>query len=132
MKPIINLMLGTACNRNCSYCMQPRQGSNGKVDIDSFLDKLIPYLKAHYPNGLQTIEYWGGEPLLYFEYIKKIQAAFKQMEIQKNAYLQNLPRLQSRIENEKSKGQPYGDLPALRQKVQVQGFILIEIRSYLC
>lgn len=89
MKPIINLMLGTACNRNCSYCMQPRQGSNGKVDIDSFLDKLIPYLKAHYPNGLQTIEYWGGEPLLYFEYIKKIQAALQQEKI----YIDRRPRI---------------------------------------
>ena len=74
-------MLGTACNRNCSYCMQPRQGSNGKVDIDSFLEKLIPYLKAHYPNGLQTVEYWGGEPLLYLEYIKKIQSALLKNKI---------------------------------------------------
>ena len=75
IKPIINLMLGTACNRSCEYCMQPRQGSNGKVDIQEFLNKLIPYIKAHYPNGLKTIEYWGGEPLLYFDYIKEIQFA---------------------------------------------------------
>lgn len=89
IKPILNLMLGTACNRSCEYCMQPRQGSNGKVDIQEFLSKLIIYIKAHYPNGLKTIEYWGGEPLLYFEYIKEIQSALSSNDI----ILERQPRI---------------------------------------
>ena len=89
IKPVLNLMLGTACNKKCSYCMQPRHGSNGKIDINLFIDKLLSYLKAHHPNGLQTIEYWGGEPLLYFEYIKAIQEAI----VQAGIHLNRVPRI---------------------------------------
>lgn len=86
IKPVLNLMLGTACNKHCSYCMQPRHGSNGKVDINQFIDKLFAYMKAHHPNGFYTIEYWGGEPLLYFDYIEAVQEAFCQ-------YLDRAPRI---------------------------------------
>ena len=82
-------MLGTACNKHCSYCMQPRQGSNGKVDIDSFTNKLISYLKAHHPQGITTIEYWGGEPLLYFDYIKQIQFSLEANKVP----IERMPRI---------------------------------------
>lgn len=78
IEPALNLMLGTACNKRCSYCMQPRHGSNGKVDVDEFLAKFFIYTKAHHPSGYKYVEYWGGEPLLYFEYIKTIQAFLKE------------------------------------------------------
>lgn len=89
IKPVLNLMLGTACNKHCSYCMQPRHGSNGKIDIDQFIEKLISYLKVHCPNGLYTIEYWGGEPLLYFDYIKSIQEAL----VSNSIYIERKPRI---------------------------------------
>lgn len=81
VKPVINLLLGTACNKHCSYCMQPRHGSNGKIDINFFIKEFISYIKAHYPNGIKTIEYWGGEPLLYLDYIKAIQYAITKYDI---------------------------------------------------
>lgn len=75
IKPVLNVMLGTACNKHCAYCMQPRHGNNKKADVDQFLEKFIPYLKAHYPQGLYSIEYWGGEPLLYLNALEKIHKA---------------------------------------------------------
>lgn len=89
IKPVLNLMLGTACNKKCAYCMQPRHGSNGKIDINLFINKLLSYIMAHHPNGLQTIEYWGGEPLLYLEYIKAIQNAI----VDANICLNRNPRI---------------------------------------
>ena len=67
--------------------MQPRHGSNGKVDVDEFLAKFFVYTKAHHPSGYKYVEYWGGEPLLYFEYIKAIQAFLKEHNFFANGVL---------------------------------------------
>lgn len=81
IEPALNLMLGTACNKHCSYCMQPKHGSNGKVDINEFLAKFFIYTKAHHPNGYKYVEYWGGEPLLYFDAIKSIHLFLKEHKL---------------------------------------------------
>lgn len=62
-------MLGTACDRHCSYCLQSSNKSvaNKKADIDYFCNRFIEILPEKY-----SLAYWGGEPMIYFEKIKKI------------------------------------------------------------
>lgn len=64
---IIKFFLGNACNFRCAYC---RQNTHEKIkqhdqsDIDKVVDTI------HYVadvNGPLTIEFWGGEPLLYID-----------------------------------------------------------------
>ena len=71
---IINIMLGTACNWSCPYCLQSKQpGFDKKKDVDSFCDRLLEYLNKNNINKLRRICYWGGEPLLYKNYVYTIE-----------------------------------------------------------
>lgn len=62
-------MLGTACDRHCSYCLQSSNKSvaNKKADLDYFCNRFVEILPEKY-----SLAYWGGEPMIYFEKIKKI------------------------------------------------------------
>ena len=68
------LMLGNSCNMNCRYCLQhpliTRQLTNEiNPEIYDFLEECAEELgekqKLH-------IQFYGGEPLLYFETIKEV------------------------------------------------------------
>ena len=61
MIQIIKIRLGGGCNQNCSFC------HSSKDDKYSFNPKLIPFIKY---NHYDKINYGGGEPLLYWNYIK--------------------------------------------------------------
>ena len=70
----INIMLGTACNWSCSYCLQNKQtGFDKKKDPAEFSERLVDYLKSNNINNLNRICYWGGEPLLYTDYVYTIE-----------------------------------------------------------
>lgn len=56
------LKLGGECNFNCKHC-------HSKKITYRFNPDIIPYLKN---NGFYRITYSGGEPLMYFDLIKKI------------------------------------------------------------
>ena len=76
--PEINFMIGSACNWHCSYCLQGKEvGFDRKVDIDEFIDKFKRYLSDRNITQFTRVQYWGGEPLLYLETIKKLHEAFK-------------------------------------------------------
>ena len=58
---IIKIRLGGACNQNCSFC------HSNKSDNYIFNPKLIPFIKY---NHFNKINYGGGEPLMYWKYMK--------------------------------------------------------------
>lgn len=65
----LRILLGNACNFRCSYCGQKHDPlkhiSKGKLlEFLSILDRTISYEK------LQLVQFWGGEPLLYWDAIK--------------------------------------------------------------
>lgn len=65
-------MLGTACNWKCRYCLQIKEaGFNQKLE-DSFCENLQDFIIK---NNLKIdrIDFWGGEPCLFFKQIKKIK-----------------------------------------------------------
>ncbi len=68
----LKIQLGLGCNYSCSYCNQSSEATLGSVtktaDAESFLQNLDDWLV----DSPERIEFWGGEPLLYFAKLKKL------------------------------------------------------------
>lgn len=72
----LKIQLGLSCNYSCDYCSQKfveRAQETNKKDIDAFLEKLN-VLKFDEDTGLR-IEFWGGEPLVYWKTLKPLAEA---------------------------------------------------------
>lgn len=69
----IKIQLGLGCNYSCSYCLQSlevhKAAATSTRDADIFLQNLDRWLD---PSNLEKIEFWGGEPLLYWNKIEKL------------------------------------------------------------
>lgn len=63
------LLLGNNCNANCKYCMQ----TNNKHKFTNiyFKNETLDYVIKHL-DRYNRIVFWGGEPLLYWDEIKRI------------------------------------------------------------
>jgi uncharacterized protein len=74
---IIKIQLGLSCNYSCDYCSQKfveRPPETNKKDIDAFMAKL-DVLNPTEEAGLK-IEFWGGEPFVYWKTLKPLAEAF--------------------------------------------------------
>lgn len=73
----LKIVLGHACNSRCKYCLQrnhtPSDTPSNK-QYESFKKELEIVLKE---NDFKTITFYGGEPLLYWSYVKDIVDSFK-------------------------------------------------------
>jgi len=69
---VLKIQLGMRCNYSCSYCNQAAELDVGTVtrtaDADDFLVQLDGWLQG----APRRIEFWGGEPLLYFAKLKRL------------------------------------------------------------
>jgi uncharacterized protein len=73
---ILKIQLGLSCNYSCDYCSQKfveRPPETSKKDIDDFINKLN-VLEFDEKDGLK-IEFWGGEPLVYWKTLKPLAEA---------------------------------------------------------
>jgi len=73
---LLKIQLGLSCNYSCDYCSQKfveRATETNKKDIDAFLEKL-DVLEFDEQTGLK-IEFWGGEPLVYWKTLKPLAEA---------------------------------------------------------
>lgn len=73
---VLKIQLGLSCNYTCDYCSQKfveRAPETSKKDIDNFLKKL-DVLEFNEQTGLK-IEFWGGEPLVYWKTLKPLAEA---------------------------------------------------------
>ena len=73
---ILKIQLGLSCNYSCDYCSQKfveRPPETSKKDIDAFINKLN-VLEFDEKDGLK-IEFWGGEPLVYWKTLKPLAEA---------------------------------------------------------
>lgn len=68
------LEVTTACNFRCRYCQQPRiLGKKQKLMTDEVAYKSINFLYEHSKDATDvSVTFYGGEPLLNFELIKKV------------------------------------------------------------
>jgi uncharacterized protein len=64
----ITLILTYACNQDCSYCYQVRD--NLKMEFAT-AQKAIDYF-SKYMNAKSVINFYGGEPLLEFDLMKRV------------------------------------------------------------
>lgn len=73
----LKIQLGMSCNYSCSYCNQASEAGESVVsrtaDADDFLASLDDWLQA----APERIEFWGGEPLLYFAKLKRLVSALR-------------------------------------------------------
>ncbi len=69
------LILTERCNLACSYCYAG-QGAYGKGSLnripDRQIDSILEYLEATFPNGIENLQFFGGEPLLETRAIRSI------------------------------------------------------------
>ena len=71
------LMLGSACNFSCRHCIQTPQIDNFAVKLSDKCEEYLLFLSGLKPKGKRVrIQFWGGEPLLYFDFIKKFVEKF--------------------------------------------------------
>jgi uncharacterized protein len=71
--------MGLSCNYSCDYCSQKfvdRPKETSKKDIDNFME-LFNQLEFNEQTGLK-IEFWGGEPFVYWKTMKPLAEAIRE------------------------------------------------------
>ena len=72
----LKISMGLQCNYECTYCNQrfvPRAESTNLHDITPFMSTLDEWLKE----PPDVIEFWGGEPLVYWKTLKPLAEALR-------------------------------------------------------
>src|SRR3954471_10435285 len=73
----LKIQLGLRCNYSCSYCNQSSSIAEATIsrtaDADEFLERLDAWLES----TPERIEFWGGEPLVYFAKLKRLVPALR-------------------------------------------------------
>ncbi len=73
----LKISLGLSCNYECSYCSQrfvPHADSSNPADADKFIAQL-PDAMIEPP---ERIEFWGGEPFVYWKTLKPLAEGLRQ------------------------------------------------------
>lgn len=82
----IKIQMGFACNFSCSYCSQSnvRDSSSTSVKVSaSKVDNFFSSMANWYNGGFDgaglgtTVEFWGGETLIYWDAVKKLSLLIK-------------------------------------------------------
>lgn len=74
----LKIQLGLLCNYECGYCNQryvPHTTQTNPDDIEQFL----AMLRKADTGAIQQIEFWGGEPLVYWKTLKPLSAKLRVM-----------------------------------------------------
>lgn len=73
----LRIQLGLKCNYSCDYCLQsakiPEAAVTNKAEAQAFIDTLPKWLDQ----PPTQIEFWGGEPLVYWSRIKDMLPALR-------------------------------------------------------
>jgi uncharacterized protein len=73
----LKIQLGLRCNYSCSYCNQANSIAEATVsrtaDAEAFVESLGHWLQA----APERIEFWGGEPLVYFAKLQRLVPALR-------------------------------------------------------
>ncbi len=73
----IRILLGHACNYNCTYCMQKDIGNPNERPQSIYTESFIAGIKKNLNlERLHRIELWGGEPFLYWKDMVEIMKFF--------------------------------------------------------
>jgi len=73
----IRILLGHACNYNCTYCMQKDIGNPSERPQSIYTETFIENIKRSLNlERLNRVELWGGEPFLYWKDMVEIMKFF--------------------------------------------------------
>lgn len=72
---VLRIQLGLKCNMNCSYCSQGKVTAVSASPKD--VDNIIQSLKRNNIKVHSTIEFWGGEPLVYWKTLRLLIPALR-------------------------------------------------------
>lgn len=73
----IRILLGHACNYNCTYCMQKDIGNPSERPQSIYTETFITNVKRNLNlERLHRVELWGGEPFLYWKDMVAIMSFF--------------------------------------------------------
>lgn len=76
---LMEIVLGSKCNFHCQYCSQTEYRNmayNAKVeDVEPFLEKL----RKSGIKDIRRIQFWGGEPYVYWKVIEKLLPPLREM-----------------------------------------------------
>lgn len=73
----LKIQMGLSCNYSCDYCSQrfvERAEETSKKHVDEFLDKLD---NLDFDSDGVKVEFWGGEPLVYWKTMKPLAEALR-------------------------------------------------------
>lgn len=79
----INIVMGSKCNYNCGYCCQSNMKDEifSPLNMDMFIKSLHEYCDKHYSNFESAhILFWGGEPLVYLDMMKRLAGGLKDIK----------------------------------------------------
>ena len=74
----LTIQLGLKCNEQCVYCLQSQRDlheTHQSVDVDRFVSLLSQLEFAE----RCSVEFWGGEPLVYWKTVKKLIPKLRQI-----------------------------------------------------
>lgn len=74
----LKVSLGLSCNYECSYCSQrfvPHADSSNPDDIEPFVAQLTDAMIA----PPERVEFWGGEPFVYWKTLKPLAERLRQL-----------------------------------------------------
>lgn len=71
----LKIQLGLRCNYSCSYCSQSGEIESATVTKTADADEFIQGLDTWLTGIPKRIEFWGGEPFLYFAKLRKLVPA---------------------------------------------------------
>lgn len=75
------LMLGNSCNMNCAYCLQhPLVHKALTREVNPEIYDFLEEISQENPRPLH-LQFYGGEPLLYFGTIQEVVAAVKKRKL---------------------------------------------------
>lgn len=74
------------CNFNCKYCYEHSHITKSNTNKKLFIDSIISFIINNNVTNLR-ITWYGGEPLIKFDYIKEITIRIKELAINYNAIM---------------------------------------------
>lgn len=73
----LKIQLGLGCNYACSYCSQATAAADAPVTRTADADRFLAGLDGWLQGSPRAIEFWGGEPFLYFAKLRRLVPALR-------------------------------------------------------
>lgn len=78
----LKIQMGLKCNYQCSYCnqaAQPHDFDGNPKQVDRFLKKLPTWFTIGEDHSDLRVEFWGGEPLVYWKTFKPLAEGVRKL-----------------------------------------------------